>query len=112
PRTIDSIDAGRRVSVYAADGNVIQTRDGRGVTAVRTYDAAGRISRVLARDGPGAPLTTREAVVYGDGGDAAQPAAARAAARAQYSLGRVTRHYDEAGLVISEYDFAGRAVAG
>ena len=44
------------------------------------------------------PVTLRQRIDYGDGGDPDQPAADRAAARAHNLLGRPVAHYDEAGL--------------
>ncbi len=103
-----SVDAGERWYVPDAAGNTVYSADGRGTAILRTFDVANRESDTLARDRPGDPLTMRERRVYGDGGDPAQPAAQRAAARATNLLGRVSRHYDEAGLITVEgYDFAG-----
>ena len=63
------------------------------------FDALHRPIRVWARDDAAGPVTLRQRIDYGDGGDPDQPAADRAAARAQNLLGRPVAHYDEAGLV-------------
>jgi RHS repeat-associated protein len=108
---VDSLDGGRRSSVLDAAGAVVQIGDERGAISLHTFDAAGRASEVHARDAPGQSVTIRERVIYGDAGDPAQPAAARAAARAANSLGRAVAHYDGAGVVRPEYDSLGRTLA-
>jgi RHS repeat-associated protein len=53
-------------------------------------------------------LTLRESLEYGDGGDPAQPPVMRAQQQAANRLGRLHRHFDEAGLLtIERYDFKG-----
>ncbi|HET8660593.1 MAG TPA: SpvB/TcaC N-terminal domain-containing protein [Micromonosporaceae bacterium] len=108
PIRVDSIDAGTQTSVLDALDGVVQTRDARGAMTLRRYDALHRITALWARDDAGAALTLRESIEYGDGGDPAQPAAARAAARTANRLGRVWRHRDGAGIqVFDAYDFRG-----
>ena len=105
---IESIDAGVRTSVPDALGNLAEYRDSKGSIVLREYDRLARLTRVWARDQPAQPLTLRERIEHGDGGDPAQPAADRSANRALNRLGRPATHYDEAGRVSFErYDFTG-----
>lgn len=108
PLGVDSIDGGHAVTVLDATGTPVQSRDARGAVDLRTYDVLGRPAEVYARDRAGDPVTLRERIEYGDGGDPAQPDADRQAARAARRLGRPWRHRDEAGLVtVESYDLAG-----
>ena len=103
---VDSIDAGRRITVLDAAGLPVQTQDGRGCLTLRTYDAAGRPAGVYGRDGATEPLTLRERCVYGD---TLPPGPDRDAAVAGNALGRVWLQDDEAGrLHVGGYDLAGR----
>lgn len=109
---VDSIDAGRTFAVLDATGAPVHEQDARGVSTLHTYDLLGRPAGVYAHDRAGDPLTVRERLTYGDGGDPAQPAAERLAARVANRLGRLWQHRDEAGLVTSEgYDFVGQVTA-
>ncbi|GJE45771.1 hypothetical protein AEGHOMDF_4971 [Methylobacterium soli] len=106
-----SIDAGERRTVFDAGGNIVESRDGRGALTLRAHDGLNRPVRLWARDGAAQALTLRERIDYGDAGSPAQPAAERAAARAANRLGKVARHFDEAGVVRFErYDFKGNLV--
>jgi len=106
-----SLDAGEAVTVVDAAGRVLETRDARGARVLRAHDALGRPSRVWASCAEGEPLGLRERIEYGDGGGPAQDPAERAAARGANSLGRATRHFDEAGLAeVVGYDFRGRTL--
>jgi len=97
---VDSLDAGRRSSVYDALGNLIERRDSRRSLVLRTYDAANRPRELWAREGADGALTLRERLHYGDDD--------RASAQGHNTLGRVVRHYDEAGLLETpDYDFKG-----
>jgi RHS repeat-associated protein len=108
---VDSIDAGRRTSVLDATGNVVELRDDKGTVTLRQYDRLNRVSAVWARDGGTGNVTLRERLAYGDGGDPAQPAAERAAAKSRNQLGRLVRHHDEAGLLeCLTYDFKGNVL--
>ena len=105
---IDSSDAGRRGTVFNAGGSVVEQRDSKGALILHGYDDLGRPLRLWAHDGEGQTLTLRERLEYGDAGSANQPAAARATSRAANRLGRLFRHFDEAGLLTFEaYDFKG-----
>jgi RHS repeat-associated protein len=99
------VDAGDRAIVFDAAGNAIENRDARGALTLRTFDALNRPLRVFARDGADEPLTLRERIDYGDSASAGLDPVEAVAANV---LGRVVRHFDEAGLVTTErYDFKG-----
>jgi insecticidal toxin complex protein TccC len=99
----DSIDAGWHVSVVDAAGNLVHSWDSRGCATLCSYDGANRLTAVHAREVPGAAVTQRELLTYGD----EDPD--RAEALQTHRLGRVWRHLDEAGLQVAEvYDFTGR----
>jgi RHS repeat-associated protein len=111
PMQVAGIDTGVRTSVLDAFDRLVEQRDSRGTVALREYDPLNRPRHVWACDEPGRTLTLRERIEYGDGGDPGQPAAERAANRAANRLGRIARHWDEAGLVTYEaYDFKGNPV--
>jgi RHS repeat-associated protein len=108
PLRTESLDAGVRRVVLDAAGNALERRDSKGALILQAYDRLGRRSRLWARDAAGAPVTLRERLEYGDGADPVQPALERQAGRAANRLGRLHRHYDEAGLLACEvYDFKG-----
>jgi RHS repeat-associated protein len=108
----DSIDAGRRITVFNAAGQVAESRDAKGGAALIEYDRLGRVARLWARDEGDQPVSLRERIDYGDGGRPDQPPGERDANRVLNRLGRPARHYDEAGRVEFErYDFSGNLVA-
>ena len=100
PLRTESIDAGLRRVVLDAAGHEVERRDGKGALTLQVYDALGRPVRMWARNQAGRPTTLRQHVEYGDTGRPDQSAADRAAAAAANLLGRLRRHYDEAGLVV------------
>jgi RHS repeat-associated protein len=105
---VDSIDAGRRRTVLDAAGRVVEQRDSKGALLLYGYDDLNRPLRVWARDADGQKLTLRERLEYGDGGVPTQPAADRTSSRAANRLGKLSRHFDEAGLLtFKAYDFKG-----
>jgi RHS repeat-associated protein len=111
PLRCDSIDAGTATRVLDAAGNPVETRDGRGALVLRATDRAGRPSALWARDEGGQPVTLRERLAYGDGGDPAQPAAERAANRAAYRLGKLATQHDAAGRAdFAVYDHRGNPI--
>ncbi|EHQ91153.1 SpvB/TcaC N-terminal domain-containing protein [Desulfosporosinus youngiae] len=105
---VESMDAGTRLTIMDAAGNPVEQRDSKGAIQLRTYDALHRPLRLWARDKSDTPLTLRERLEYGDGSDPLQPAGERTAHRALNRLGRLYRHYEEAGLLtVDKYDFKG-----
>lgn len=108
PLRIDSMDAGVRRTVLDALGNPVERRDSKGALALHAYDILNRPSRLWARDDTGSPVTLRQRLEYGDGSDPDQPEPERETNRQANRLGKLHRHYDEAGLLSHEaYDFKG-----
>jgi RHS repeat-associated protein len=111
PLRIDSIDAGIRQTVLDAIGNAIEGRDSKGSLVLHAYDLLNRPIRLWARDDGNSAMTLRERLEYGDGSDPNQPAVDRDANRAMNRLGKLRRHYDEAGRVtVERYDFKGNVL--
>ena len=105
---IESIDAGIKQIVFDAVGNEIERRDSKDALILSSYDSVNRPLRVWARDNRDSEITLREHLEYGDGSDRNQPEAERNNNRDRNLLGRLTRYYDEAGLLEFEnYDFKG-----
>jgi RHS repeat-associated protein len=103
---IDSIDAGVRRSVLDVMGNPLEQRDGKGALTLHAYDRLNRPIRLWARDGAGLAMTLRERLIYGD-----SPEAGLADAQANNLLGKLYRHYDEAGLItLAACDFKGNVL--
>jgi RHS repeat-associated protein len=108
---VDSIDAGSEQIVLNAAGAIVELRATNGALTLHGYDGLNRLIRVWARDGGGQPMTMRGRNEYGDGGTSGQPAAERAAARLANRLGRLSRTFDEAGVLsLGAYDFKGNAL--
>lgn len=108
PLRVENFDAGVERTILDAAGNAIELRDSKDALVLRAHDVLLRPIRVWARDGAGQPLTLRERLVYGD---AADSGLARTEAAAANLLGRLSHHYDEAGLLRCErYDFKGNLV--
>jgi RHS repeat-associated protein len=104
----ESIDAGVRKTVLDAAGGTTEERDSKGALTLHGADNLNRPLRLWARDGAGQKLTLRERMEYGDAGDPSQSAAEREINRAQNRLGKLSRSFDEAGLLSFEtYDFKG-----
>jgi RHS repeat-associated protein len=105
---MESIDAGRRDTVFDALGHEVESRDSKGAATFAVFDILHRPSRTWASDDAAGTVTLRQLIEYGDGGSAQQPPADRDAARARHLLGRMRRHHDEAGLVtVVTADFKG-----
>ena len=85
---MDSIDAGRRDTVLDAAGDRSRAATARARSTLSAFDVLHRPIRLWARDDAGGPVTLRERIEYGDGGDPDQPPADRDAARARNLLGR------------------------
>jgi RHS repeat-associated protein len=105
---IDSIDAGVKTTVLDAASSQVEVRDAKGSFVARDYDRLHRLVRVWARDDAPSSVTLRERLSYGDAGNPGQSATARDANRQLNRLGRVSAHWDEAGLLeLERYDFMG-----
>ncbi len=108
PLRIENFDAGVRRIVLDAAGNEVERRDSKGPLILHAYDDLNRPIRLWGRDDINGTVTIRERLQYGDGSDKNQPAAERDANRLANRLGKLYRHYDEAGLMASDaYDFKG-----
>ena len=104
-RTI-SLDGGDNFVITDAAGNQIEARDSKGSLTLNSYDVLNRAIRVWARDTSTSPLTLRQRMVYGD-----QPGSGLASPQTLNLLGKLYRHYDEAGLVTNErFDFKGNGL--
>lgn len=111
PLRLDSIDAGRRITVWNALGSPVGKLDSKGAVQLRVYDLLNRPLQLWARNNRQDTITLREQIEYGDGSDPDQPTVERSAGRAKNRLGRVHKHYDEAGLLtFEEYDFKGNVL--
>jgi RHS repeat-associated protein len=111
PLRIESIDAGLRRTVLDAVGNRLEGRDSKGALALHAYDALNRPIRMWTRDDSSSAVTLRERLKYGDGSDKNQPVNERNANRAVNRLGKLHRHFDEAGLLtFASYDFKGNVL--
>ncbi|MCI0698184.1 FG-GAP-like repeat-containing protein [candidate division KSB1 bacterium] len=108
---IESIDAGLRRTVLDVMGNAIEGRDSKGTLVLHAYDVLNRPLRLWARDDSNSAVTLRERLEYGDGSDKNQPVNERNANRAANGLGKLYRHFDEAGLLtFAFYDFKGNVL--
>ncbi len=105
---LDSIDAGQRLTVFDAAGNVIETCDSKGALVLHSYDVLNRPIRFWARNNASRKVTLREKLIYGDGSDPNQSANERDTNKQLNLLGKLTLHNDEAGsLQFEHYDFKG-----
>ncbi len=104
----EQFDSGvHRVVVDAAE-NTVEQRDSKGALILHAYDILNRLSHLWARDDATGQVSLREQLEYGDGGDANQLPADRDENRKANRLGRLYKHYDEAGLLtFDNYDFKG-----
>jgi RHS repeat-associated protein len=108
PLRFQNIDAGVKRTVLDASGNIVERRDSKGAVILNAYDLLNRPVQLWARDNSNERVTLRERLEYGDGGDPNQPANERTASRSANLLGKLSRHYDEAGLLsIESNDFKG-----
>ena len=105
PLRTESIDAGRKLAVLNATGNLLESRDAKGALALHACDALNRPTHLWARDAGGESMALRERLFYDS--DPASPGDAAA----RNLLGKVFQHRDEAGVVtVAEYDFRGNAL--
>jgi hypothetical protein len=91
-RVESPLDAGTKRRALDAGGNVLERRDSKGALVLNAYDPLNRPIRMWARDGVGQPMSLRERLIYGD-----SPDSGLADAADLNLLGRLYRHYDEAG---------------
>lgn len=104
-----SIDAGTRLSVFDAAGNLVERRDSKSALELSSYDVLNRPIRLWARDQAGQGVTLRQRLIYGD--DLNGTGLTRAQTANRNLFGRLYRHYDEAGLLqMNRYDFKGNLV--
>jgi len=104
--SVDSIDAGRSITVLDASGQPVFGRTAVGALTVGVYDAGRRPVAVYATDRDLGTLTRRERYTYGD---TLPPGPERDAAMTVCALGRLWRQDDEAGrLQVASYDAQGR----
>jgi RHS repeat-associated protein len=100
----ENIDGGVCRRILDATGSEVERRDSKGAIVLRNFDLLHRPTRVWARDDRASDITLRQRLVYGDDGD-------REVNRSVNRLGRLHRHYDEAGLLeLAAYDFKGNAL--
>ncbi|HEX6045641.1 MAG TPA: RHS repeat-associated core domain-containing protein [Pyrinomonadaceae bacterium] len=103
PLRTATLDDGEKVIVMDAAGSQIECRDSKGALTLNSYDALNRAIRIWARDDSTSALTLRQRMVYGDHLDSGL-----ASPQSFNLLGKLFRHYDEAGLVTNElFDFKG-----
>ncbi len=101
PLSTTHIDAGYSMQFPDALNRPVESRDERGSLSLHAYDEGGRPVAIWARDRQTESTTLRHRLIYGDQAGLGDPSA-------QNLLGRLYRHYDEAGLVaIDAYDFKG-----
>lgn len=105
---IEQLDAGVRRFVLDAVGNEIERRDGKGSLILHAHDDLGRRTASWARDRGVESVTMRERLIYGTDPGAALP---QGQALSANLIGRLYRHYDEAGLhTFDRYDIHGNAL--
>ena len=105
PLRTESIDAGRKLAIMDAAGNAIEGRDAKGALILHAYDALHRPTHLWARDAAGENMTLRGQLLYDR--DSADPDHA-----ANHNLlGKLVKHFDEAGVVaIADCDFKGNVL--
>lgn len=111
---VQNIDSGTHITLTDAAGNTIEQRDSKGSIVLHAYDALSRRIKSWARDRETELVSLREILVYGD--DQKNSGLDRAQGASLNVLGRLYKHYDEAGLVAyipdpqtgsTPYDFKG-----
>jgi len=102
------IDRGDQWTVFNAEGDVIEQRDGRGAMLLETTDELRRPIRRWARDSAAAPTSLRQLTVYGDSPDSPLDPFTAAAANC---LAKPLLRFDESGTLLTDsYDFAGNVL--
>lgn len=104
----NSIDAGRRITVFDTLGSPVEQRDGKGAITLYGYDHAHRPTRLWACDGTNQRFTLRENRIYGGTPEAEAAGLTNDQAKKANLLGKLYQHYDEAGLLTHDrYDCKG-----
>jgi RHS repeat-associated protein len=95
----NGMDGGARHSLSDVAGRLLWSWDARDHAFAHTYDPAGRLTHLYVSTA-GAAAVLRERLVYGEGQSA-------------YNVGgRLFRHYDPAGAVVTDaYDFKGNVLS-
>jgi RHS repeat-associated protein len=108
PLRTESIDAGVKIAVVNALGSPVEQRDSKGAIILRTFDSLNRPVRIWAQDGANQLFSLREKLIYGD---SPESGLTEAEAKVLNLLGKIYRHYDEAGLTTcTAYDFKGNVL--
>jgi len=99
------LDGGIRKSVFDAASNPIEFSDSKGAVALRSFDEINRPTYLWAVDKQGESQSLREHIFYdGMGSSLSNP-------KIQNLYGKPYRHYDEAGLLLTEkYDVKGNLI--
>lgn len=99
PLCTEQLDSGVRTLVVDAAGEMVEQRDSRGALALHSRDMAHRPVPVWLADDAEQPTTLRQVLACGDAADSELTPEEATAANL---LGVVVRHYDEAGLIVTE----------
>ncbi|MGE3824258.1 MAG: RHS repeat domain-containing protein, partial [Bacteroidia bacterium] len=95
------LDAGVGIAITDATGKPVQVNDSKGAIIISAYDTLNRPVKNWAKDKTGEDFTQRQFLIYGDSAGLANP-------EDDNLLGKIYKHYDEAGLTkIENYDFKG-----
>lgn len=95
------IDSGNKQSLFDASGKAIELSDAKGAQTLSSYDTINRPNNIWARDKSAEIITLRQYLIYGDSAGLINP-------ENNNYLGKLYRHYDEAGLQqVNNYDFKG-----
>jgi len=93
----EQLDAGVSCTVVDAASNTIEYQDAKGTLILRSFDILNRMIRMWARDRKNESITLREMVVYGD--NEAESGMTQDQAVMLNLLGKIYKHFDEAGLL-------------
>jgi RHS repeat-associated protein len=113
-----NMDSGIHITITNAAGNTIEQRDSKGSLVLHGYDVLNRRIKLWARDLSIEPVSLREFLIYGD--DKENSNLNHDQAASSNLLGKLYKHYDEAGLVAyipneqqansTPYDFKGNVL--
>lgn len=103
-----SLEAGESFVTYNVLGQPIEARDEKKSLVLKEYDFWGRFQKLWARDFASDSVKLKEFLEYGDGSSSSQTPEEREKNKQANLLGKLYKHFDEAGLVVCEkYDFKG-----